>query len=434
MTGEDTETLRAALAAGTVPAEDGTLLCAADANVQLFLPRLERQRLGIAVSGGSDSMALLSLLCRLYPVEAVTVDHGLRPEAAAEAAFVARFCAARGIPHKVLNWDGRRAEGNLMEAARRARAALIAQWARDREIGLVALGHTSDDQAETFLMRLAREAGLEGLSGMREAFEAGGVLFARPLLSQRRAELRSYLVRHGIGWIEDPSNDDPRFERVRARQALATLAPLGLGAEKITAVVGHLAMAEQAVRFSLQRLVAEHVREVAGDVVIDAQAFRNQFDPETSRRLINAALSWVSGAEHPPRAAKVLDFLTYWRTRRDSTLHGCRLIVGDETLRILREVAAVAGLRVSADQVWDRWALTAPADAVTEGLEIAALGEDGLSQVKLWRETGLPRASLAASPAVWRGETLVAAPLAGLQNGWKARIVRGSFANALIRR
>ncbi|SOB94541.1 tRNA lysidine(34) synthetase TilS [Rhodobacter maris] len=429
MTETPPEALRAALEAGTVPPEDGALFWAAEAVLNLYLPK--PGRIGVAVSGGSDSMATLALLSQLHAVAAVTVDHGLRPEAAAEAAFVARFCADRGIPFTKLSWDGSRAEGNLMDAARRARLRLIGAWARGRGIRVVALGHTADDQAETFLMRLAREAGLEGLSGMREAFVEEEVLWLRPFLGQSRADLRGYLGRQGIGWVEDPSNQNPQFERVRARQALAMLAPLGLSADKITAVVGHLAMAEQAVSLSLQRLAAAHVREDAGDVLIEAQAFRNIFDPETARRLINAALGWVSGAEYPPRAAKVLDFLTHWRTRRDSTLHGCRLIVGDEAIRITREAGAVTGLRVPSGQVWDRWILSGPE---APGLEIAALGEAGLKQAQTWRAAGLPRPSALASPGVWRGETLVAAPLAGLENGWKARIVRGSFANALIRR
>ncbi|MFD2174615.1 tRNA lysidine(34) synthetase TilS [Rhodobacter lacus] len=446
MSEEEPEALRAALEAGTIPPEDGALFWAAQAALNLYLPDLGPGRIGVAVSGGSDSMATLALLSKLSRVAAVTVDHGLRPEAASEAAFVARFCAERGIPHTLLSWDGARAEGNLMDAARRARLKLIGAWARGRGIRAVALGHTADDQAETFLMRLAREAGLEGLSGMRETFEEEDVLWLRPFLGQSRAELRGYLTRHGIDWIEDPSNQNPRFERVRARAALAALAPLGISADKITAVVGHLAMAEQAVGLSLQRLVADHLREEAGDLVIDALAFRNRFDPETARRLINVALAWVSGAEYPPRAVKVLDFLTHWRTRRDSTLHGCRLTVTDDALRITREAAAVATLRVPVGQIWDRWALTGPETLGTEtlgpetrepeaqGLEIAALGEAGLKQVKDWRAAGLPRASLLAAPGIWRGETLVAAPLAGLENGWKARIVRGSFANALIRR
>ncbi|WP_245826589.1 tRNA lysidine(34) synthetase TilS [Rhodobacter aestuarii] len=426
----DPTAMRAALEAGNVSPEDGVLLWAADAALALR-PHLHMRWVGVAVSGGSDSMATLWLLAQLHDVEAVTVNHGLRPEAEAEAEFVAQFCAAHGIPHTTLKWEGTQAQGNLMDAARRARLQLIGDWARRRGLGAVALGHTADDQAETFLMRLSREAGLEGLSGMRESFEAEGMLWLRPFLLQSRADLRRYLERQGIGWVEDPSNQNDRYDRVKARQALRVLRPLGISVAKLNAVVGHLAMAEQAVGFSLRRLAEEHVQEAAGDVLVDAWAFRNLFDAETSRRLVNAALMWISGADYPPRAAKVLDFLMSWRTRRDCTLHGCRITVSDDTIRFTREAKAVTGLRVPVGQDWDRWRLDGPLE---DGFEIAALGAEGLKQIKTWRDSGLPRPTLLASPAVWRGETLVSAPLAGRANGYSAHIVRGSFANALIRR
>jgi len=390
------------------------------------------RRVGVAVSGGGDSMALLVALIEAgFAPEAVTVNHGLRPEAASEAAFVARFCAERGITHAVLHWDGRKAEGNLMDAARRARLSLIGDWARARGIAQVVLGHTADDQAETFLMRLAREAGLEGLAGMRAQFAAEGVLWLRPLLRVSRADLRAYLMARGVGWIEDPSNANARFDRVKARQALQALAPLGIGGANLGHVIDHLARAEQALGGVLTRLAEAHVHTSCGDVVIAAEAFDQAFEPELQRRLINAALMWVSGAEYPPRAAKVMYFLATWRKRRDRTLHGCRITTTDSEIRVTREAAAVAALRVPIAQIWDRWQIEGPQ---TGGIDIAALGAEGLGAVKNWRATGLPRASLLASPAIWCGETLVAAPLAGLENGFRARIVRPSFTLSLIRR
>lgn len=419
-----------AVGRGEISPEDAWLHHWADSAFLTF-PQKARTRIGVAVSGGSDSMATLTLLAQFHEVEAVTVDHGLRPEAADEAAFVARFCAGRGIPHRILHWDGHAAEGNLMDAARRARLSLIGAWARERGIGIVALGHTRDDQAETFLMRLSREAGLEGLSGMRRRFTAEGVLWARPFLTQSRAELRSYLSRHDIVWIEDPSNENERFDRVKARKALAALRPLGITAEKIAASMHHLEMAESALGFALGRLVGAHVREVAGDLLIDAQTFLREIDPEMQRRLIVAALRWVSGADYAPRATKVANFLTNWREKRDRTLHGCRITVNESEIRITREARAVRDLRVPVGENWDRWDVVGPEG---EGLEIAVLGAEGLRQCPDWRETGLPRASLLASPAIWAGERLVAAPLAGLAEGWTARISRGAFAAWLFGR
>lgn len=384
-------------------------------------------RVGVAVSGGSDSMAALHLLARYHAVAAVTVDHGLRPEAAAEAAFVAKACAALGVPHHTLRWAGQDAQGNLMDQARRARLRLIAEWARARGIGHVVLAHTLDDQAETFVMRLAREAGLEGLSGMRPRFGAEGITWHRPFLSVRRVALRDWLGARGVGWIDDPSNDNPRFERVRARQALAQLAPLGVTPEALGAVIDHLAAADGVLASQLARFVATHLREEAGDLVIEAEAFA-ALDPELQRRLIRAALTWVSGEDYGPRAAKLARFL---ETPKTATLHGCKITCAKGVLRLTREAKAVMALRVPAGGHWDRWQLEGPR---TEGAEIAALGAEGLRQCPDWRATGLPRASLMASPGLWRGETLLAAPVAGLKNGWKAQIARGTFYSSLFRR
>lgn len=180
--------------------------------------------LGIALSGGGDSTALMHLAqgwgrARLM---AATVDHGLRPGSADEARRAGQGAAALGIPHETLVWH-RQGGGNLMGAARDARLRLLADWARRHGLSAVLLGHTLDDQAETLLMRLARGAGLDGLCGMADRREAEGALWLRPLLTISRAELRDWLAARGIGWIDDPSNERDDFHRVRLRKAMTGL-------------------------------------------------------------------------------------------------------------------------------------------------------------------------------------------------------------------
>ncbi|WP_241565174.1 tRNA lysidine(34) synthetase TilS [Paenirhodobacter populi] len=381
------------------------------------------RRIGVAVSGGGDSTALLhALIGAGFAVEAVTVDHGLRPESLTEAEDVGRVCATLSVPHTILRWPGTEAAGNLMDAARRARLRLIGAWARGQGIETVALGHTADDQAETFLMRLSREAGLEGLSGIRARFRAEGVLWVRPMLTVPRAALRDWLRERDVGWVDDPSNENDRFARVRARKALRALRPAGVTAERIGAVVGHLAAANAALDRLLGQWVAAHVTETGGELQVPEGDFA-ALDPELRRRFVLDALIWIAGTDYGPRGAKLAAFLA---APRDATLHGCRIRFVRGRMVLSREARAVAGLVAARDAVWDGWQITGP---VPGGARIAALEAGGLAQCPDWRATGISRAGLVASPAVWMGETLLAAPLAGVGTGFAARNLRGSFAD-----
>ena len=209
---------------------------------------------------------------------------------------MAALCAERGIPHTLLRWEEPAGAGNLQARAREARRRLIGDWARGRGIGAVALGHTLDDQAETFLLRLARGSGVDGLSGMAPVTRADGLVWLRPLLAVRRAALRDWLVARGVAWAEDASNADPRFERVRARAALPLLAPLGLGPERLAATAAAMARAREALERATAELAARAVEAgPAGDLALDPGALAGA--PEEIRlRLLAAALCWVSGA------------------------------------------------------------------------------------------------------------------------------------------
>lgn len=380
--------------------------------------RLNPDRIGVAVSGGSDSLALLHVAHSwgVAGIDAVTVDHGLRPEAAEEAAYVASICAGLGVPHTSLRWESWDGKGNLQDQARQNRYSLIAAWAREKRLPTVALGHTMDDQAETFVMRLAREAGVEGLSAMRLAFERGGARFDRPFLSCRRQDLRAYLDGLGVRWIEDPSNEDESFDRVKARRALAALEPLGIGAEELFRVSQNLRDASDGLGHAAMDFSRARVKSAGGDLIFDRTALRRQ-PSEIVRRLLGHALMFVSSAEYPPRRDPMVGVLAQVHGGGDTTLHGCRILVSDMSVRITREHSAVAALRGPTDRPWDRrWQLAGPH---APDLEVRALGE-AVKDCPDWRATGLPRATLLASPAVWRGDDLIAAPLAGLSNGWTA--------------
>ncbi|WP_170971920.1 tRNA lysidine(34) synthetase TilS [Rhodobacter sp. SY28-1] len=367
--------------------------------------------IGVALSGGGDSTALLHLCLRAgLRVEAVTVDHQLRIESAAEAASVAEACRAIGVRHELRVWEHGAVTGNLMDAARRARKALIGDWARSRGIGVIALGHTRDDQAETVLMGLARGAGLAGLSGMRPAWEGGGFRFRRPLLSAGREELRVWLRSEGIGWIDDPTNDNDRFTRVKARKALAALAPLGITVDRLAEVAGHLARAQASLVAQAVTAARRHVAEQAGALRFDAGLWTEP--GEVQRQVVLAGLMWLTKAGYPPRAAETERLMLALSRGQDATLAGCRARAG----WLMREPRAV-GDPVAVGGLWDgRWRVTGP-----QG-EVRALGAEGLRQVKDWRMTALPREVLVVTPGVWQGEILLAAPLAGHPGAWQAEL------------
>jgi tRNA(Ile)-lysidine synthase len=369
-------------------------------------------------------MALLHLFARWaarmgQEIAAVTVDHGLREDSRAEAQAVAALCRSLGIEHDILTWVREEGAGNLAAAARAGRYGLMADWARGRGIGVIALGHTADDTAENFLMRLGRASGLDGLASMHSRFERAGVLWARPLWAQRRATLRAYLQRHGVAWSEDPSNDDPRYQRTVARRTLPALAELGIDAQSIGHSANALRQAQAALSHYTRHEAARHVIQQGGDLLIP-QRFDPPVPEEIERRLTVAALRWVGSGDFPPRK-QVSGVLSHdMQGQLRMTVGGCIIMKRKGYFHITREYNAVKDLVTTPGLAWDtRWRLEGPN---AEGMEVRALGE-AVSALQDWRARGVPRRSLMASPAVWRGDTLIAAPAAGYNLEWSAQIV-----------
>jgi len=385
------------------------------------------EKLGIAVSGGGDSVALLHILAHCFQPDqvrlyAATVDHGLRPEAAEEARQVGELAKSLGVAHETLKWQDWDGRGNLQDQARRARYRLLSDWARSNGLFDVALGHTADDQAETVLMRLIRSAGVTGLAGMPVRRTVHGIGVFRPLLSIAREDLRAYLRQNGVGWAEDPSNDDLQYDRVKVRRALEVLQPLGLTAQSLAGVAHNMNKAREALDWYCFLGAREMVTILDGNVVVDLHKFRTLPD-EIGRRLLQRALVWISGAEYAPRRAAMADALEAAKLGQSTTLCGCRILRQGKRIWICREYNAVRRVHAACDQLWDRrWRLFGGDGA---DCEVRPLGQRGLMLCPQWRETGVPNAVLAASPSVWRGDDLVAAPLAGMANGWTAELVAG---------
>lgn len=383
--------------------------------------------LGLAVSGGGDSMAMLHLAAgwaRVYGVRLwpVTVDHGLRPEAAAECALVAGECKLLGLPHSVLRWEGWEGSGNLQDAARTARLDLIGRWRGG--VRHVLFAHTRDDQAETFLMRLARGSGVEGLGGMaplRQVPQADGAAIAggpppgpemsvwwvvRPLLGVGRADLRHYLRVLRIPHADDPTNDDPAYDRVRMRRLLDVLEAEGIGRATLAGTADRMRRAAEALAARAADVASRTARVDHGDVVFDRDLLA-RVEPDTRLRLLAAALQFVASAPYRPRLAQLETATDRVLSGGAATLAGCRIAPEGAALRVFREHAAVADLTVPAGSPWDRrWRHLAPQ---AKGLQVRALGADGLAQAAdAVRAMAVPRAALEAAPALWDGPRLVA--------------------------
>jgi tRNA(Ile)-lysidine synthase len=242
-----------------------------------FAAELERLwpdggRLGLAVSGGPDSLALLLLAQAAIPglFAVATVNHGLRREAADECAMVERVCAEREIPCEVLVI--RTGEGNLQAAAREARYVALGAWARRDGLAALATAHHADDQAETLVMRLNRASGLGGLAGVRPRGLVPGTALPliRPLLGWRRADLAAIVRRAGLEPARDPSNADETYDRVRIRKALATADWLDV--EAMAASAAHLADADDAIEWMVERDWTENVTVVDGGLRYETDA------------------------------------------------------------------------------------------------------------------------------------------------------------------
>ena len=406
----------------------GATAAAAEAALDRLAPE---GALGVAVSGGGDSVALLVLAADWAAAHgrslaAATVDHGLRPESAAEARAVADLCAGLGIEHTTLSAPDLRAEGgNLPAAARAARYQLLAEWARGRGLAAVLLGHTMDDLAETLLMRLARGSGIEGLSAMDARRTHLGMAWVRPLLEHRRPTLREYLGSRAIAWCEDPTNQDPAYDRVKARRALEALAPLGIDVESLATSARHIARQREVLERAMAALAARARRWGAlGEAWLDPGPMRDDAR-DTALRLLADTLQRLSGASYRPRFQPLAQALeaVFEGQRGGVTLSGCLIRPGQGTSEALicRELAACAppAPLEPGPIIWDgRWRITAL--GAPAGATVGALGEAGLAALAAAEDWTPPSTWAAAphvlretTPAIWGADgRLLAAPLA----------------------
>lgn len=365
-----------------------------------------RPRLAVAVSGGADSLAATLLAAHWAhehngKVVALTVDHRLRPNSTAEAVLVGQWLANHGIEHHILAWLGDKPVSDIQGRARAARYHLLEQYCREAGILHLLLAHHRDDQAETFLLRLARGSGVDGLSAMSAIRHGAHMRWLRPLLAVPKARLLATLRHWDQDWVDDPSNLDPRHARVRLRLLADTLAAEGLEPARLAHTARTLARAGDA----LDRMVANALVEwadihPAGFAWVRCDAW-HQLPEDVALRLLVRLLCCHGGEDLPPRLERSQSLLQRLRHGHGGTLSGCRVVVADGRALFCREAGRMAPLIAAepgTEILWDgRFRAVMPAQA-PPGLRLGGLGPQGWGKVA----KAVGRKALPAIPAMVR--------------------------------
>lgn len=344
--------------------------------------------------------------------------------------------AAYGLDAAILTWSGEKPSANLQAAAREARYALLTDWARERALPAIATGHTRDDVAETLLLRLARGSGVDGLAMMAASAPLDErCMLIRPLLGVDRAALRATCRAAGLDWIDDPTNDDPRFDRVKARRALEALAPLGLTRARLAATADRMSAARRVLeRAAFDRFAASGALDALWGAAISRRALMDDPD-EIGLRVLRDMLRAVSGAAYPPRLESLQGLLSAAlgsTPLAPRSLHGCLIAAENGWVRVVREPSACASARRAEPGgalEWDgRWRVAA-ATSETGPLELGPLGAADGPSTRAPRRAPPPfdrvgrldPPARAASPALRRAvaegaaaDRLLSAPALGL--------------------
>ncbi|MDP6343070.1 MAG: tRNA lysidine(34) synthetase TilS [Alphaproteobacteria bacterium] len=389
--------------------------------------------LAVAVSGGADSMALALLAAawsgrRGGRAIALTVEHGLRPGSAAEARQVREWLADHAIAHHILRWRGPKPTAGMQAAARRARYDLLSAWCRRHGCLHLLTAHHRNDQAETLAMRLRRGTGVEGLAGMPAVRALPGVRLLRPLLSHSRADLIATLAKRRQAWLEDPSNQNPVFARIRERRYLRAVDDDDATTANLLRLADEAASLRQTIEAAVADLAASAVSlHPAGFCLLDPRACRGAGSALTSRLLAQVLVS-IGGGDFRPRRDRLhplCDAVFNGGLEAGRTLAGCRLLPYRGRLLICREpgrLPAALTIQDGRPRRWDRFKVWLDADAGDGCLWVGALGADGWRQVRDRTAIRLPGPVPPSLPALRLGDRVLAVPHLGPLAGEPAGI------------
>jgi tRNA(Ile)-lysidine synthase len=407
-------------------------------------PFESRPMLAVAVSGGADSLALCLLADRWArerdgTAVGLTVDHGMREAAADEARRVGVWLAARGIPHHTLVWRPPALLRNVQATARVARYALLTSWCRAAGCLHLLTAHHREDQAETLLIRLARGSGLDGLAGIAALRESADCRLLRPLLDVPQPRLAAMLRAADQPWIEDPSNRNSVYARVRLRGSAALLAREGLSAARLAATARHLGRARAALEDVVtQTLARAAILHPAGFALLDSGPIVAAA-PEVALRALARLAATVSGSDQVPRLERLerLYRSMVGGLSAGRTLGGCRFLPWRDSILVCREAASAEpprSVQPGTSLCWDGRFLVRLASGAPGGLTVGALGGAGFGRRDAPdRGPTVPPAARATLPALRDLVGIVSVPHLNYVRPGVVRGERGDIATVAFR-
>lgn len=384
-------------------------------------------KIAVAVSGGSDSLAL-TLLANAWAkarIIAITVDHGLRKESEYEAAQVARWLAKYDIEHYTLKWKGDKQPSNIQANARNARYELMTDFCKQQQIANLLVAHTKEDQAETVLIRLMRGSGLEGLCGIRNKVTINDIRIIRPLLDTKKEDLKSYLRSQKQGWIEDPSNQNDKFARVRVRKFINS-------SDEPELLISRLASTANALQRSndyIQQNILREISEVAdikseGYCLLDIEKFK-ALHVEVGLKIMAKLIKSIGGQYYKPRFEKLENLYNFIQNGEyNATLGGCEIYQSKKQseagkLLIIRENSAIQDdleILSGSSVIWDG-RFKCSLKYIEENFIVGAFSSSDLLSIARERQEfknlKLPKRVIFALPALKTLENIVAVPHIG---------------------
>jgi tRNA(Ile)-lysidine synthase len=387
---------------------------------ELFSGLLQFQSICVGVSGGRDSMCLLRLLKRWKKLNieapkiiAVSIDHALRKESESECKLVKSWCNELGIEHHTLNWEGIKPSTSVQQKAREARYKLLIDFCNQNKIKALVMAHHLEDQVETFFMRLARGSGIDGLRSMQYCRVQSGVDIIRPLLSIKKSRLLETLINFDQKWIDDPSNLDERYERVRVRKYIENLNDIDIDLKNISKSITRLTRSQIALELMSLKIFNDISSiDNAGYVSID-NAKLLVCNEEIQLRILQMSLNTVSGNRHISLNSLENIIRRIQDSNLNITLSGCRVIKNKKDIVIFRENRNLPRIIIAPGDeiIWDNRFIV-NLDKEESSLELEAIGNYAINAeaIKKTNLINIPKNALLTLPAGFRDGRLVLLP------------------------